>query len=232
MKKISSLLFFVFILNASYAQMQPQAEEVRFSGIVFDSGTTRPLANVNCRRGGMLTTTDLTGRFAMNTAAGDTIYFTHIGYRPYEVVVPDSLPGDEYILAVFVTSDTVHLPEVVVRRRYGEQTRQYRMNAKNNMAGLERDAFSPQLEWTPEQNQKRVLDDFAASTNKGHVDVKLGVGLESLRVYQQLRRARKFQNEPEPLRQEEVDLLKMIFSVDRKEKAGLKIDAFEKLKAC
>lgn len=30
MKKISSLLFFVFILNASYAQMQPQAEEVRF----------------------------------------------------------------------------------------------------------------------------------------------------------------------------------------------------------
>lgn len=93
MKKISSLLFFVFILNASYAQMQPQAEEVRFSGIVFDSGTTRPLANVNCRRGGMLTTTDLTGRFAMNTAAGDTIYFTHIGYRPYEVVVPDSLPG-------------------------------------------------------------------------------------------------------------------------------------------
>jgi len=221
MKKISSLLFFVFILNASYAQMQPQAEEVRFSGIVFDSGTTRPLANVNCRRGGMLTTTDLTGRFAMNTAAGDTIYFTHIGYRPYEVVVPDSLPGDEYILAVFVTSDTVHLPEVVVRRRYGEQTRQYRMNAKNNMAGLERDAFSPQLEWTPEQNQKRVLDDFAASTNKGHVDVKLGVGLESLRVYQQLRRARKFQNEPEPLRQEEVDLLKMIFSVDRKEKSRL-----------
>ena len=219
MKKISSLLFFVFILNASYAQMQPQAEEVRFSGIVFDSGTTRPLANVNCRRGGMLTTTDLTGRFAMNTAAGDTIYFTHIGYRPYEVVVPDSLPGDEYILAVFVTSDTVHLPEVVVRRRYGEQTRQYRMNAKNNMAGLERDAFSPQLEWTPEQNQKRVLDDFPASTNKGHVDVKLGVGLESLRVYQQLRRARKFQNEPEPLRQEEVDLLKMIFSVDRKEKS-------------
>lgn len=219
MKKISSLLFFVFILNASYAQMQPQAEEVRFSGIVFDSGTTRPLANVNCRRGGMLTTTDLTGRFAMNTAAGDTIYFTHIGYRPYEVVVPDSLPGDEYILAVFVTSDTVHLPEVVVRRRYGEQTRQYRMNAKNNMAGLERDAFSPQLEWTPEQNQKRVLDDFAASTNKGRVDVKLGVGLESLRVYQQLRRARKFQNEPEPLRQEEVDLLKMIFSVDRKEKS-------------
>ena len=144
MKKISSLLFFVFILNASYAQMQPQAEEVRFSGIVFDSGTTRPLANVNCRRGGMLTTTDLTGRFAMNTAAGDTIYFTHIGYRPYEFVVPDSLPGDEYILAVFVTSATVHFPEVVVRRRYGAQTRQYRINAKKNMACLERDAFSPQ----------------------------------------------------------------------------------------
>lgn len=218
MKRTSCFLFFLFILGISYPQMQPRVDEIRFSGVVIDTETTRPLANVNCRRGSMVTTTDQTGRFTMHTQPGDTIYFTYIGYKPYEVIVPDSLPGDEYMLAVFVTSDTIHLPEVVVRRRYGEQTRQYRMNAKNNMAGLERDAFSPQMEWTPEQNQKKVLDDFAASTNKGHVDVKLGVGLESLRVYQQLRRSRKFQNEPEPLRQEEVDLLKMIFSVDRKER--------------
>ena len=218
MKKISLSVCFLFAFFISYSQLQPRSSEIRFSGVVIDSETTRPLANVNCRNRQMLTTTDLSGRFVMNTEAGDTICFTHIGYKPYEVVVPDSLAGDEYILAVFFTSDTVRLPEVVVRRRYGEQARQYRLNAKNNMAGLERDAFSPQLEMTPEQNQKRVLDDFAASTNKGHVDVKLGVGLESIRAYQNLRRSRKYRNEPEPLRQEEVDLLKMIFSVNRKEK--------------
>lgn len=215
MKRISFFLFFFCAVFTVYSQMQPLSSEIRFSGVVIDSETTRPLAQVNCRRQDRVSTTDLTGRFEMNTVAGDTIYFTHIGYKPYEIVVPDTLQG-EYMLAVFMTSDTVHLPEVVVRRRYGELARQYRMNARNNMAGLERDAFAPTLEMTPEQNQKRVLDDFAASTNKGHVDVKLGVGLESWRTYQQIRRARKYRNEPEPLLQEEVDLLKMIFSVNRR----------------
>ena len=158
------------------------------------------------------------GRFALNTSKGDTIYFTHIGFKSYEIVVPDTLAGGEYMVAVFLSSDTINLPEVVVRRRYGEQARQYRMNAKNNMAGIERDAFSNALEMTPEQNQKRVLDDFAASTNKGHVEVKLGVGLESWRAYEQLKRARKFQDAPEPLMVEEIDLLKMIFTVNRREK--------------
>mgnify|MGYP000183572944 CR=1 FL=1 len=57
-----------------------------------------------------------------------------------------------------------------------------------------------------------------ASTNKGHVEVKLGVGLESWRAYEQLKRARKFQDAPEPLMVEEIDLLKMIFTVNRREK--------------
>lgn len=193
-------------------------EEVRFSGVVINSATTQPVPDVNCRDGERVTTTDLMGRFVINTLKGDTIYFTHIGYKSYEIVVPDTLAGGEYMLAVFLSSDTINLPEVVVRRRYGEQARQYRMNAKNNMAGIERDAFSNTLEMTPEQNQKRILDDFAASTNKGHVNVKLGVGLESWRAYEQLKRARKFQEAPEPLMREEIDLLKMIFTINRRER--------------
>lgn len=193
-------------------------EEVRFSGVVINSATTQPVPDVNCRDGERVTTTDLMGRFVINTLKGDTIYFTHIGYKSYEIVVPDTLAGGEYMLAVFLSSDTINLPEVVVRRRYGEQARQYRMNAKNNMAGIERDAFSNTLEMTPEQNQKRILDDFAASTNKGHVNVKLGVGLESWRAYEQLKKARKFQEAPEPLMVEEIDLLKMIFTINRREK--------------
>lgn len=216
MKRISLFLFFVCAALAVYSQMQPVSSGIRFSGVVIDSETTRPLAQVNCLRQGRGSVTDITGRFELIATVGDTIYFTHVGYKPYKVVVPDTLQG-EYMLAVFMASDTVHLPEVVVRRRYGEQTRQYRQNARNNMAGLERDAFAPTLEMTPEQNQKRILDDFAASTNKGHVDVRLGVGLESWRAYQQMRRGRKYRNEPEPLLQEEVDLLKMIFSVNRRE---------------
>ena len=218
MKKINLLLFLgCWMYTLGLAQGLAE-EEVRFSGVVINSATTQPVPDVNCRDGERVTTTDLMGRFVINTLKGDTIYFTHIGYKSYEIVVPDTLAGGEYMLAVFLSSDTINLPEVVVRRRYGEQARQYRMNAKNNMAGIERDAFSNTLEMTPEQNQKRILDDFAASTNKGHVNVKLGVGLESWRAYEQLKKARKFQEAPEPLMVEELDLLKMIFTINRREK--------------
>lgn len=218
MKKINLLLFLgCWMYTLGLAQGLAE-EEVRFSGVVINSATTQPVPDVNCRDGERVTTTDLMGRFVINTLKGDTIYFTHIGYKSYEIVVPDTLAGGEYMLAVFLSSDTINLPEVVVRRRYGEQARQYRMNAKNNMAGIERDAFSNTLEMTPEQNQKRILDDFAASTNKGHVNVKLGVGLESWRAYEQLKRARKFQEAPEPLMREEIDLLKMIFTINRRER--------------
>lgn len=218
MKKINLLLFLgCWMYTLGLAQGLAE-EEVRFSGVVINSATTQPVPDVNCRDGERVTTTDLMGRFVINTLKGDTIYFTHIGYKSYEIVVPDTLAGGEYMLAVFLSSDTINLPEVVVRRRYGEQARQYRMNAKNNMAGIERDAFSNTLEMTPEQNQKRILDDFAASTNKGHVNVKLGVGLESWRAYEQLKKARKFQEAPEPLMVEEIDLLKMIFTINRREK--------------
>ncbi len=218
MKKINLLLFLgCWMYTLGLAQGLAE-EEVRFSGVVINSATTQPVPDVNCRDGERVTTTDLMGRFVINTLKGDTIYFTHIGYKSYEIVVPDTLAGGEYMLAVFLSSDTINLPEVVVRRRYGEQARQYRMNAKNNMAGIERDAFSNTLEMTPEQNQKRILDDFAASTNKGHVNVKLGVGLESWRAYEQLKRARKFQEAPEPLMMEEIDLLKMIFTINRRER--------------
>lgn len=218
MKKINLLLFLgCWMYTLGLAQGLAE-EEIRFSGVVINSATTQPVPDVNCRDGERVTTTDLMGRFVINTLKGDTIYFTHIGYKSYEIVVPDTLAGGEYMLAVFLSSDTINLPEVVVRRRYGEQARQYRMNAKNNMAGIERDAFSNTLEMTPEQNQKRILDDFAASTNKGHVNVKLGVGLESWRAYEQVKRARKFQEAPEPLMVEEIDLLKMIFTINRREK--------------
>lgn len=218
MKKINLLLFLgCWMYTLGLAQGLAE-EEIRFSGVVINSATTQPVPDVNCRDGERVTTTDLMGRFVINILKGDTIYFTHIGYKSYEIVVPDTLAGGEYMLAVFLSSDTINLPEVVVRRRYGEQARQYRMNAKNNMAGIERDAFSNTLEMTPEQNQKRILDDFAASTNKGHVNVKLGVGLESWRAYEQVKRARKFQEAPEPLMVEEIDLLKMIFTINRREK--------------
>lgn len=193
-------------------------EPVRFSGVVMNRETTDPLPAVNCRKGDKVAATDRLGRFALNTQAGDTIFFTHIGMQPCQVVVPDTLNGGEYILAVFMASDTLMLPEVIVVHRFAQQARQYQINARNNMAGVRREAFSPDLPMTPQQNQRRILDEFAASTNKGHVDVGLGVGIGSYRVLQDMLKAKKMREEPPRLLNlEEIDLLKMLFSLERRE---------------
>ena len=207
-------ILFLIVLSPKATAQQGH---VRFSGVVLHNETTEPVPEVNCRLGDVVSTTDRAGRFALNTQAGDTIYFTHIGMQPYEVVVPDTLNGEEYILAVFMSSDTLLLPEVVVVQRFAQRSRQYRMNARNNMAGVRQEAFSPSLPMTPQQNQQRILDEFAAGTNKGHVDVKLGVGLESYRVLQDMRKAKKVREAlPDPLNREEIDLIKMLFSLERK----------------
>lgn len=200
-----------------WAQQLPVKEDIYFSGVVVDAGTTRPLVDVNCRWKNSITTTDAMGRFAFYTQGGDTIRFSHVGFEAYEVVVPDTLLTGEYILAVFMSSDTIQLPEVVVVHRFGARDRQYRINARNNVAGVVRDAFKPTLELSQQQNQQRILDEYAASTNKGHVDVKFGVGLESYQIMQHMRSNRKLRNQPPALlKREEIDLVKMLYTLNRK----------------
>lgn len=209
-------LICMLLLGVLSMKAVAQQGYVRFSGVVLDSETTEPVPEVNCRTGNTVSATDRAGRFALNTQTGDTILFTHIGMQPYRVVVPDTLGGGEYILAVFMSSDTLLLPEVVVVPRFLQRSREYRMSARNNMAGVRREAFSPALPMTQQQNQQRILDEFAAGTNKGHVDVKIGVGLESYRVLQDMRKAKKMREDtPDLLNREEIDLIKMLFSLER-----------------
>ncbi|WP_251620146.1 carboxypeptidase-like regulatory domain-containing protein [Odoribacter lunatus] len=214
----ASVLILICLIEAVFAQ-EVERKPIRFSGVVMDGKTTEPLANVNCRRGERVSATDLAGRFALETEIGDTIFFTYIGMQPTQVVVPDTLTREEYILAVFMFADTLLLPEVVVVPRYRYQMNQYRRNLRNNMLRVRQDAFSPALDMTLQENQQRILDEFAASTNKGHVDVKLGIGTESYRaLYSRIKQKTRRNESSELLRREEIDLLKMLFSLRKQDK--------------
>ena len=213
------LFFFLFFSSCIHAQLVENTKEVRFSGIVINSGTTRPLPNVTCRNGKLGTTTDETGRFLMTTQRGDTIRFTHIGFKAYQMVVPDTLDTNEYIMAVFLSPDTVMLSEAVVLRRFGEAKRQNLQNARNNMSGVVRDAFTPQQSMDAEQNQKRIMNDFSRSIEyKGLVDTKLGIGTQSVEALNKLKTQKKIVKESGLLYYEEIDLLKKIYYSEKKEK--------------
>ncbi|MDE5639153.1 MAG: hypothetical protein K2I47_05085, partial [Odoribacter sp.] len=98
MTKIDFICILMWVLwPEEMAAQTVSPEPIRFSGVVMNRETTDPLPAVNCRRGEWVTATDRMGRFALDTQAGDTIFFTHIGMQQSQVVVPDTLNGGEYI---------------------------------------------------------------------------------------------------------------------------------------
>ncbi|MCB9246910.1 MAG: carboxypeptidase-like regulatory domain-containing protein [Flavobacteriales bacterium] len=90
---------------------------IQFSGLVMtsDSLMTIPYVNIfskNSRRG---TSSDLNGYFNFVAEKGDTIMFTCIGFKDSYYVISDTLSSTKYSMVKLMTSDTVHLPEAVVR---------------------------------------------------------------------------------------------------------------------
>lgn len=214
------LLFFLFIvyIPGVYAQFRVLPDSITFSGVVFNAEDMRPLWNATCRYGKVAQSTDEAGRFVVNTKRGDTICFTYVGFRPYSVVIPDTLTEPEYILGVFLSPDTIQLSEALILQRYGSSKRQNLINARNNMTGIMKQAYSPVREMDAEMNQKMMINEYARSVEmKGHVDVGLSVGLHSIDAYKLLRYQKKLKNENVWLNGGEMDMLKKIYYLEKNE---------------
>ena len=68
-----------------------------------------------------------------------------------------------------------------------------------------------------DMNQKMVINEYARSVEmKGHVDVRLGVGTESLDAYRWLRAQKRVREKKEWLNPGEIDLLKKLYYLEKK----------------
>ena len=147
------------------------------------------------------------------------IEFTFVGYKPCTVVMPDTLLEDRYMMGVFLSPDTLQLSEALILRRWGEVQRQNLINARNNMTGILKQAYAPVDYMDADMNQRMMLNEYARSVEmKGHVDVGIGVGTQSVDAYKMLRMRRRVKNQKEWLNPNEIDLLKKIYYLKKKEK--------------
>ena len=113
----SVLLFFIpLILTAQ----QPSERYLNLSGVVMDSDSLKPIINVYYSLNGKLRgISDSGGKFSIYARIGDTLSFSHIGYRTKMLNVSDSLQLDSYLVGIFMTQDTIRLQEVVIFPRLG-----------------------------------------------------------------------------------------------------------------
>lgn len=193
------------------------ADTITFSGIIINAETDRPMSDVTCHHGNRGTLSNSDGLFMIRVRRQDTVSFTYVGFKPYVVVVPDSLTDKEYMLGIFMTPDTLMLSEAIIVRRFGEERRQKLMYARNNMAGVMKQAYAPVKEMDADMNQRMMVNQYARSVEmRGHVDVGLAVGTQSISAYKQLRFQKKIKDQEIWLDPGEVDLLKKIYYIEKR----------------
>lgn len=218
--RMTMLLFGVlFLYGNTWGQFRSLPDTVLFSGIVIHRETARPLPDVTCRYGEREgTVSDASGRFCIRTVRGDTLRFSHVGFKTYLTVVPDTLFEPDYMMGIFLSPDTLLLSEVLIVKRWKPSVSQAWKTAHNNMAGILRHAYAPVQHMDAGMNQRMMIEEYARSIEmKGHVDVRAGVGTQSLEAYKLLRLGKKLRDEKEWLDYGEIDLLKSLFYAKKSE---------------
>lgn len=215
-----TILTLLFLVSGLHAQMLSVPDSVLFSGVVINTQTSETLPNVTCRYGhGKGTLSDTEGCFRIWTRRGDTVLFTYVGFKPCTVVIPDTLFEKEYMVGVFMSPDTLQLSEVLIMRRWGATRQQNLINAQNNMRGILKQAYSPVQNMDADMNQRMMINEYARSVEmKGHVDVRAGVGTQSIEAYKMLRMQKRVKEKKEWLNPGEIDLLKKLYYLEKKEK--------------
>lgn len=221
MKELSLVLFLLFFCLGVHGQ-HSGAGDVFVTGVVCDRDSLQTLPEAIFRQGNEVRGVDRQGRFSLNVHVGDTLRFSHIGYSPLDVIISDSLKGNDFLLGVFMVRDTVLLSEVLILPRFftGKyQTNTLLLNARNNFNQVLHAASQPVKKMDQEMNRTMILEDYARKVEmKGLVDVKLGVGTQSFAALKNLKRVRQAER-GKVIEIKEIDLLKKIFYVEKKEKS-------------
>lgn len=141
--RITAILF-LFLVFLPQSVMAQQAGPILFHGVILDADTRQPLPGAHylvCGRTGGAT--DSRGMFSLYARHHDTITITCMGYKEYRMTVQDTLRAKEYITGIYLSSDTLMIPAVVVIPRIGNiraeilserpATDQEMINATNNL---------------------------------------------------------------------------------------------------
>jgi len=110
------ILILLLSLNSFAQKKNPSEDLIQLSGVVATGDTIEPIpyTNIFIKNRGIGTVTDFDGFFSIVVHLGDTLEFSHVGFRTDIFVVPDTLERKHYSMIQLLASDTVMLPGVDV----------------------------------------------------------------------------------------------------------------------
>ena len=159
-------------------ESKPTDGKLVITGSIFDSETREPLPNayfsINEKPGYVA---NELGRFLIKGNPGDKITYSYLGYANFEVQIPDTLAAVEYLVGIFMTKDTIMIPEVVIFPRTTGSSIVTQVNVDAQMLGnaqanvdkaVVQGLTQPVKEYDADMNAKRTMRVYQMrAQNKG-----------------------------------------------------------------
>lgn len=160
-----NLLLFLF-LSPSFLGFA-QNDSLVFTGIIFDQENLNPLSEAVYLKKQTTYSILENGKFRLSLQKGDTVIFSHLGYKDVCMVASDSLLINDYLAGVYLTKKTYLLSEIMVFPRHYSlktmvasspgQTSQDQKNAERNLRISTYQGMRPPEKMDNEMNQKLAL---------------------------------------------------------------------------
>lgn len=115
MKKLATItLLLLLFCTESFAQKKEE-KVIQFSGytVTADSLIGVPFVHITVLRKGRLAMAGPDGYFSFPAVAGDTLYFTSVGYTPVRYIVPE-VKEDKFWVVQLMTKNDNYLPTTII----------------------------------------------------------------------------------------------------------------------
>lgn len=140
MKRISGILLLMFLFCAATQAQKKNLKVVQFSGyaVTSDSLIGVPFVHITVLHTGRVATAGVDGFFSLPVLEGDTLYFTSVGYKTSEYIVPKGLADEKFWAIQLMTRSERYLHETVILPWRREDFHQVFMNTHPPKTDLER----------------------------------------------------------------------------------------------
>lgn len=171
---IVSSIFIFFCTGLSQVK-EREDPKILFRGLIIDASTFSPVANSQIMiNNAFSSVSGVDGSFSFYVNRNDTVVFRSLGYKESVMHISDTLPGREYITGIYLNSDTLAIPEVIILPHYTNLKSEILNAETREPAAMDNARYNVAVSAYQGKNSTGVLgnpdDNYAALSQKHKID--------------------------------------------------------------
>ncbi len=151
---------FIFFCPGLSQVKENTDQQILFRGVVMDASTLAPVSNSQILINKTFSSVSgADGSFSFYVNRNDTVVFRSLGYKRTVLPVSDTINGMEYITGIYMNTDTLIIPEVVILPAYTNLKSDI-LNAKSKTSvSMENARYNVAVSAYQGKNSQNILGD-------------------------------------------------------------------------